>query len=293
MRHAGYAHRERALSNARGRGDNREELRALATAVLAPVLIVGGVIAVPAIASAVETPPSKTPQQVLALIADAKDAAYSGTIERDLRPGPSRVAEGWTRIVIDRHRRHVDGARPAHRRSHRPGVRRRAHQAASASARHTGRTRCDSRRRRGVGLRLEDQERRPRDAHSARWPHRTRRPTVEALEPGSRWPTGSSPRSSRPPTCRSTSTASVAGRGVYQLELTPKSGTTLVEDVTLSVDAKTGAPLEVVVDARGQSSDAFSVGFRSIDFSTPDASTFEFTPPPGATRVDADAAVSR
>ena len=63
-------------------------------------------------------------------------------------------------------------------------------------------------------------------------------------------------------------------------------------DVTLSVDAKTGVPLKVVVDARGQTSDAFTVGFRSIDFSTPDASMFEFTPPRRA-RDDADAADSR
>ena len=46
---------------------------------------------------------------------------------------------------------------------------------------------------------------------------------------------------------------------------------------------KTGLPLKVVVDARGQKSDAFSVGFRSIDFSTPAASLFRFTPPKGAT----------
>ena len=70
---------------------------------------------------------------------------------------------------------------------------------------------------------------------------------------------------------------------MYQLDLTPKTGSTLISSVTLSVDAKTGLPLKVVVDARGQKADAFTVGFRSIDFSTPAASLFDFTPPKGAT----------
>ena len=70
---------------------------------------------------------------------------------------------------------------------------------------------------------------------------------------------------------------------MYQLELTPKTGSTLISSVTLSVDAKTGLPLKVVVDARGQKADAFTVGFRSIDFSAPAASLFDFTPPKGAT----------
>ncbi len=53
--------------------------------------------------------------------------------------------------------------------------------------------------------------------------------------------------------------------------------------MVLSVDAATGLPLKVVVDARGQKSDAFSVGFQSIDFSTPSSALFRFTPPQGAT----------
>jgi outer membrane lipoprotein-sorting protein len=76
--------------------------------------------------------------------------------------------------------------------------------------------------------------------------------------------------------------ASVAGRAVYQLTLAPKTTDTLVSSVTLSVDASTGVPLKVVVDARGQKADAFSVGFSSIDFAVPAAKTFDFTPPKGA-----------
>ena len=77
-------------------------------------------------------------------------------------------------------------------------------------------------------------------------------------------------------------TARVAGRPVYQLVLTPKSGTTLVGSVVLAVDSETGMPLAVTISAAGKSDPAFSVAFSSIDFSAPDASLFTFTPPSSA-----------
>ncbi len=40
-------------------------------AVVAPVLVIGGALAIPAVANAASTPPSRTAQQVLALIAGA------------------------------------------------------------------------------------------------------------------------------------------------------------------------------------------------------------------------------
>ena len=62
-------------------------------ALLAPVLVVSGALAVPAIANAASTPPTKSAQQVLALIAGARDAAYSGTIEQQLRSRTPAAAE--------------------------------------------------------------------------------------------------------------------------------------------------------------------------------------------------------
>jgi outer membrane lipoprotein-sorting protein len=73
----------------------------------------------------------------------------------------------------------------------------------------------------------------------------------------------------------------VAGRGSYELILTPKSTGTLIASVTISVDGKTGLPLAVAVYAVGQNSPAFSVSFDSVSFSTPAASLFGFTPPTG------------
>jgi outer membrane lipoprotein-sorting protein len=75
----------------------------------------------------------------------------------------------------------------------------------------------------------------------------------------------------------------VAGRSAYELVLTPVASDTLVGSVTIAVDAKTGFPLSVDVQARNQSKPAFEIAFTSISFTAPDASLFSFTPPKGAT----------
>ncbi|WP_066521404.1 LolA family protein [Curtobacterium ammoniigenes] len=76
--------------------------------------------------------------------------------------------------------------------------------------------------------------------------------------------------------------STVAGRAAWQITLRPKSSSTLVADVVLSIDQKTGVPLAARIDAKGQKAAAFSVAYTSIDFSTPAANLFSFTPPSGA-----------
>ncbi len=83
-------------------------------------------------------------------------------------------------------------------------------------------------------------------------------------------------------------TARVAGRDAYTLTLDPKSDTTLVDSVALSVDAETGLPLAVSVLAAGQEAPAVRVAFSDISFGTPDASLFDFTPPETATVIEKD-----
>jgi len=82
-------------------------------------------------------------------------------------------------------------------------------------------------------------------------------------------------------------TVTVAGRPAYELVLAPKSGTTLVADVIVAVDSATGLPLRVQVLSRDSGTPALDVGFSSVDFSVPPASTFAFTPPPGSTVTEA------
>ena len=75
----------------------------------------------------------------------------------------------------------------------------------------------------------------------------------------------------------------VAGRPVYELVVAPKSTNSTVADGTISVDAATGLPLAVRIDARATNRAAFTVTFTSLSLDKPPTSTFAFTPPPGAT----------
>lgn len=75
---------------------------------------------------------------------------------------------------------------------------------------------------------------------------------------------------------------SVAGQNAWQITLRPKSTGTLVADVILSIDKRTGVPLSARIDAKGQKTAAVSIGYSSIHFSRPPANLFTFTPPSGA-----------
>ncbi|ALE07746.1 hypothetical protein AL755_10905 [Arthrobacter sp. ERGS1:01] len=74
----------------------------------------------------------------------------------------------------------------------------------------------------------------------------------------------------------------VAGRSAYDLVLAPRTTATLVGKVSIAVDAATGLPLKVTVQARGSDAAAFQVAFSQITLAAPPASTFNFSPPAGA-----------
>lgn len=83
--------------------------------------------------------------------------------------------------------------------------------------------------------------------------------------------------------------ASVAGRPVYELILTPRDPNTRVARVALAIDAETKTPLRVQVFSTQTTDPAIEVGFTSVDFGTPDPAVFDFTPPSDATVVEHDA----
>jgi outer membrane lipoprotein-sorting protein len=83
-------------------------------------------------------------------------------------------------------------------------------------------------------------------------------------------------------------TATVAGRDAYQLVLQPRDPQSLIGSVQIAIDGATHIPTRVQVFARGATSPAFETGFTSFTSSTPDASVFGFTPPPGATVKQGD-----
>ncbi len=81
-------------------------------------------------------------------------------------------------------------------------------------------------------------------------------------------------------------TSVVARRPVYELVLKPRDPASLVGQVRLAIDSKTGLPLRVEVFAKGGKKPAFETGFTQLQTSKPADSVFGFTPPPGAKVTD-------
>jgi outer membrane lipoprotein-sorting protein len=79
----------------------------------------------------------------------------------------------------------------------------------------------------------------------------------------------------------------VAGHAAYELVLTPKAADSTIGQVTLAIDAATGLALDVKVTAKSSGTTAFEIGFTKLSYTAPAASTFDFTPPPGAKVVQA------
>jgi outer membrane lipoprotein-sorting protein len=74
----------------------------------------------------------------------------------------------------------------------------------------------------------------------------------------------------------------IAGQPAYQISLAPKASGSLIGQIRIAVDARRAMPLRVQIFARGASGPAFQVGFTSLQFGTPAAANFAFSPPPGA-----------
>ncbi|MGN6250998.1 MAG: LolA family protein [Marmoricola sp.] len=77
--------------------------------------------------------------------------------------------------------------------------------------------------------------------------------------------------------------AEVAGRQAYLLTISPRTSDTLVDSVQIAIDSATHVPTRVQVYAVDHTDPVLSLGFTRFDPTTPDASRFAFTPPPGAT----------
>ncbi|WP_069814458.1 LolA family protein [Streptomyces sp. TP-A0874] len=77
-------------------------------------------------------------------------------------------------------------------------------------------------------------------------------------------------------------TARVAGRDAYQLLIKPKQGGSTIGSLRIAVDADKGVPLRVTLMPSDGGKPAVEAGFTSVDFSRPDAKSFDFTPPKGA-----------
>lgn len=244
-------------------------------AVVAPVLVAGAV-AVPLVAAA--TPPdlpTRSAQQVLELVAKAKDVrGFSGTVEQrsDLGlpsiPSTGAGSDTDTASALD-----------------------------LLSGDHTARVEVAGSTRSRIAV-LDDSAERDvvRNGGSVwLWNSKTNSAAHVIASGGSR-PDASSGALPTPAeaaqellakvdgtTAVTVDTAQqVADRDAYTLVLTPRTSATTIGSVRIAVDAVTGLPLEVQVLARGASSPAFQTGFTSISYAVPAASRFAFTPPADA-----------
>ncbi|MFD7612082.1 outer membrane lipoprotein carrier protein LolA [Streptomyces sp. NPDC059828] len=83
-------------------------------------------------------------------------------------------------------------------------------------------------------------------------------------------------------------TARIAGRDAYQLVIKPKQSGSTIDSIKIAVDAQNGVPLKFTLLPSDGGKAAVDAGFTKVDFSKPDASAFDFTPPKGAKVTEAD-----
>lgn len=255
---------------------NRTLLRWLPAAVV-PVIIVAGALAGPLAAGAAVDLPDKTPAQVLTMIGESDVRALSGTLEQTSKLGLPELPAGGSGAISG---------------------------AASAlellTGSHTARVYLDGAGNTRVQVMDRLAERDVVRNGSDVWLYSSKDNTVTHLT----LPADSAGRDATAPgdvqtpaelaqrflaaidpstTVTVGRDTAVAGRTAYDLVLTPRTTDTLVGSVSIAVDAGTGLPLSVDVQARGQQEAAFRLAFTSLTVGKPDASLFTFVPPPGAT----------
>jgi outer membrane lipoprotein-sorting protein len=79
----------------------------------------------------------------------------------------------------------------------------------------------------------------------------------------------------------SDSSVEVAGRAAYELVLDPNDANSLISQVRIAIDGDTKVPLRVQVFGTDNKI-VFEVAYTSVDFTRPDDAEFVFNPPPGA-----------
>jgi outer membrane lipoprotein-sorting protein len=246
-------------------------------ALTVPAVIAAGVLAGSLPASARDPLPAKSPEQVLELIAQHRETSFSGTLEETSKlglpalpqagPGSSSGNTAWLELLTGPHTARVyrdgtDNARVqvmdalAERDVVRHGNELWFYNSKDNTAAH-------------AVLPAGAGKHHPSRQESVPAPDKLAEKLLAKLDQSSDVTVGAD--------------VEVAGRAAYQLMLTPKSSTTLLASVAISVDGQSGMPLGVELKARGQSDPAFRVAFTKLSLAAPDASIFQFSPPPGAT----------
>lgn len=254
-------------------------------AAVVPVVIAGVVVAIPLQAGAEPNLPAKTAQQVLTMIANSDTTAFSGTVSQTSSLGLPDLSSAS-----------VSGAGASTRASSSDSAASSVLELLSGS--HTARVYVDGASKQRVqvldAMAERDVIRSGRsvwyyDSSTKKATHVTlpaataKESTTASTETPSTLAEKLLATVSKTSTVSVTNNTKVAGRTAYDLVVTPKTSTTLVDSITVAVDSATGLPLSVEVDAKNQSDPAFSLGYTKLTIGTPAASLFSFTPPADAT----------
>ncbi|MBO1738458.1 DUF2092 domain-containing protein [Leifsonia sp. TF02-11] len=251
-------------------------------AVVVPVAIAAGAIAIPLAAGAADLP-VKSPADVLRLVASSNTKAFSGTVEQSSDLGlpslpktgggssaDSSVASTLSLLMGDHSAKvYVDGPTKvrvqlldqlAERDVIRNGSDLWLYQSSDQSVTHATVPAHEKAGATPAPTATPDA--------TATTPQALAEKFLAAVDPSTKVTLGPNTK--------------VANRNAYDLVLTPRTDATLVGSVAIAVDGQTGLPLEVQVTARGASSPSFQAWFKDFTPSAPDASVFSFTPPKGA-----------
>ncbi|MFF2243066.1 outer membrane lipoprotein carrier protein LolA [Arthrobacter sp. NPDC058130] len=248
-------------------------------AVAVPAVIAAGALAGSLPASAGDPLPSKTPEQVLQLIAQHREPALSGTLEQSSELGLPELPKtsagtdssgtAWLELLTGPHTARVyrDGPDNARIQIMDRLAERNAVRHGNEIWFYNSKDNTASHLQIPADVAGKAEHRGGKDATAT--PDQLAAMLLAKIDPSTDVTVGAD--------------VQVAGRAAYNLVLTPKSETTLVASIAVAVDGQTGLPLGVEVKARGQADPAFRVAYTNLTLGAPDASVFTFSPPPGAT----------
>jgi outer membrane lipoprotein-sorting protein len=250
---------------------SRPALRVLAP--LAVVLVVAGTGLVASTASAEKKLPTRTPQELLVDLQQAKTEGLSGTVvERaDLGipaiPGASGQDDAeLTSLVSGTHTLRVRYSAPDKARLAVLGTYSEYDIIRNGKDVWTWSSKDNAATHRTL---TADQAGQPGSTPSGtpRTPEEAANSVLKALEPST--------------TVTSDSSVEVAGRPAYELVLDPNDSNSLISQARIAIDGDTKLPLRVQVFGTDNKI-VFEVAYTSVDFTRPDDSEFAFNPPPGA-----------
>ncbi|HEY6682225.1 MAG TPA: outer membrane lipoprotein carrier protein LolA [Propionibacteriaceae bacterium] len=251
--------------------DSKPALRLLAP--LAFVLVVGGTGLVAATASADNKLPTRTPEELLVDIQQAKTDGLSGTVVERADLGIPAIpgANGQddpelTSLVSGTHTLRVRYSSPDKARLAILGTYSEYDIIRNGKDVWTWSSKDNAATHRTLSA---DQAAQPGATPSGtpRTPEEAAQKVLKELEPTT--------------TVTTDSAVEVAGRPAYELVLDPNDSGTLISQVRLAIDGDTKLPLRVQVFGPDNKI-VFEVGYTSVDFTRPDDAEFVFNPPPGA-----------